>query len=249
MPRPTRTRFTGARGETLAAILDEPDGEARGHALFAHCFTCGKDLKAAHWLGQALAARGIAMLRFDFAGLGQSEGDFSESSLSANVEDLVAAGEHLAREHGPARLLVGHSLGGLAALAAASEMPDVRAVCTISSSFRASHLRRYIDPGEAADRFTVTIAGRKLQLRRGFLEDLERHDMAAHIAGLGRPLLVMHAPEDEVVELAQAEQIFAAARQPKSLVALDGAGHLLMRRDQAERAAGIIAAWAAPYLG
>lgn len=250
MPAPRRTHFVGARGERLAAILDRPDGEVTGFALFAHCFTCTKDLKAAHWIGQALARRGITMLRFDFAGLGQSEGAFEESTLSSNADDLVAAAEFMTREHGPPRLLIGHSLGGVAALVAAPGMPDVRAVCTISSSFSATHLRRYL--ASAADpppeRFDVTIAGRTFQLRRSFLEDLERHDMGERIASLGRPLLVLHAPDDRVVEIDQAERIFAAAAHPRSLVALDGADHLLARREHAERAAALIAAWSEPYL-
>ena len=250
MPRARHTHFASSRGERLAAILDLPDSEPTGWVLFAHCFTCTKDVKAAYWIGQGLAQRGLAMLRFDFAGIGQSEGELAESGLSSNIDDLVAAADFLRSEHAPPKLLVGHSLGGVATLAAASRIPEARAVCTISSSFSADHLVRYLTPdGPPPDRFQVTIANRTLWLRRSFVEDLQRQDMAHHIANLGRPLLVMHSPEDRIVELAQAERIFAAASQPRSLIALDGADHLLSSRAQAARVAELIVAWARPYLG
>jgi putative redox protein len=251
MPRPLRTSFPGARGHRLAAILDLPDREPDAHALFAHCFTCTKDLKAAHWIGRSLAERGVAMLRFDFAGLGQSEGDFGETTLSSNVEDLLAAAEYLRNEHGPPRILIGHSLGGVATLAAAGGVAEARAVCTISSSFQATHLRQHLlgeHRDEAPERLDVKIAGRAFQLRRRFLADLEQHDMAEHIRALGKPLLVLHAPGDRIVEIAQAEQIFAAASQPKAFIALGGADHLLGRREDAEHVAQLIQLWASRYL-
>ena len=251
MPR-TEVRFAGVAGTELVGSLEEPEGPARGRVLFAHCFTCSKDLKAAYWIGQRLAECGLAMLRFDFAGLGQSEGDFVDTTLSSNIEDLVAAARFMEQEHGPVGLIVGHSLGGVATLAAAGRVPSARAVCTISTSFAATHLRRYLvaDHGDAApsEELQVTLAGRSFRLRRSFVEDLARHDMARIIPELGRPLLVLHAPDDRVVEMAQAELIYQAARQPRSIVALDGADHLLTRPVHAHRAADLIAAWALPYL-
>jgi putative redox protein len=252
MSRPQRISFENQQGQRISAILDLPDGEVRAQALFAHCFTCTKDLKAAHWIGQTLAASGIAMLRFDFAGLGESEGEFSESSLSTNIADLSAAAAFLAAEHEAPALLLGHSLGGAAVLAAAGEIPSARAVATISAPFDPAHLRRYLLPPAGADvapeRMEIRIAGRRFQLGRQFLEDLERYDMSERVGSLGRALLIFHSPEDAVVEVEQAGRIFRAARHPRSFIALDGADHLLTNRWDAELVGRMLAVWIGRYL-
>jgi len=272
MPRPLKITIPGADGhQRLAGVLDQPDGDVpvRAHAIYAHCFTCTKDLKAAYRMGQALAGGGVALLRFDFAGLGGSEGDFSETNLSTNVDDLLAAAAWLRAEHEPARLLIGHSLGGLAALFAAGELEEVRAVVTVGTPYEADHLRRRVGLGDGGAgplssqalaqpgpgggpieqaSIEVNVAGRTVQLRGQLFEDLTGHDPAEAIGGLGRPLLVCHAPDDQVVGVEQAERIFETARQPKSFVALDGANHLLNRREDAERVAAVVLAWAEQYL-
>jgi alpha/beta superfamily hydrolase len=252
MPRPLRVSIPGTDGRPqLAAVLDQPDGEVRGHAIYAHCFTCTKDIKAAYRFGQTLAGRGVALLRFDFSGLGGSEGDFSETNLSTNVDDLLVAAGWLRQAHGPARILIGHSLGGLAAIFAAGELPEVRAVVTMGTPYEPDHLRRRVGLAEGAagqGPVEVNVAGRTVQLRGQLFEDLTGHDPAAALSRLGRPLLVCHAPEDAVVGVEQAEKIFGAARQPKNFLALDGANHLLDRREDAERAASLVLAWAERYL-
>ena len=250
---PTETfAFTGHSGHRLDARLDLPEGELRATALFAHCFTCGKDVIAARRIARRLAAMGIAMLRFDFTGLGGSEGDFSATGFTHNVADLVAAAAALADRGLPPALLIGHSLGGAAVLKAALRIDSVRAVVTIGAPF---------DPGHVLHSFTdalpqiaeqgaaeVTLAGRPIRIGQGFVEDIGGHDLAGDIGRLGRALLVMHAPLDAVVGIENATSIFVAARHPKSFVTLDDADHLLSRPADAEYAAEVIAAWSARYL-
>ena len=255
MPHPHNVSFRTAAGVRLAGVIDLPDGAVRAHALYAHCFTCAEDITAAYHIGQALAVGGVAMLRFDFAGLRGSSAGFTATNLSTNVGDLVAAATWL-RKHGSARLLIGHSLGGLAALLAAEDLPEVQAVATIGAPYESDHLRQRVLPesgeddagGGEGERIEVTVGGRSVGLRRQLFDDLAGHDPASAIAGLWRPLLVCHAPDDDLVGMDQADRIFQAARQPKSLVALDGANHLLDRREDAERVAGIVLAWANRYL-
>jgi len=246
-----RITFRGSLGDRLSARLDLPDGEPRAYALFAHCFTCSKDLRAAREISRALAAGGFGVLRFDFTGLGESEGDFAESDFSSNVSDLVAAADFLRAEREAPRLLVGHSLGGAAVIVAAARVSEVRAVATIGAPSEAAHVRETLlreNPDlEGSDEAEVELAGRRFRIRRELLEDLERQNVEAAIAGLDRPLLLLHAPEDEIVGIEHAERLLAAARQPKSLVALDGADHLLTRERDARRAGAVLAAWAGPY--
>lgn len=242
-----------ANGHKLAAKLDAPDGDVRAYALFAHCFTCGKDAIGAHRLAQALAAHGIAMLRFDFTGVGASEGDFADTNFSSNVADLVAAADFLRQHHAAPRLLIGHSLGGTAMLAAAARIAEAAAVVTIGapsdpthmpSLFGTAHMEAILRDGEAL----VPLAGRPFRIKRQFFEDAQAYALQPQIAGLQRALLVMHAPGDDTVPLSNAMEIFSAARHPKSFVTLDSADHLLTRRDDALYVANLIAAWSARYI-
>jgi putative redox protein len=246
-----RLRFRGAFGDELSGRLEQPRGEIRGHALFAHCFTCSKDLRAAREISRALADRGFAVLRFDFTGLGESEGDFAGSDFSSNVSDLVAAADFLRAEREAPSLLVGHSLGGAAAIVAAARITEVRGVATIGAPSEAAHLRdtllRENPELEGSEEAEVELAGRRFRIRRQLLEDLEAQNVEAAVAALERPLLVLHAPDDEIVGIEHAERLFAAARQPRSLVALDGADHLLTDPAGARRAAEVLAAWASRY--
>jgi uncharacterized OsmC-like protein/alpha/beta superfamily hydrolase len=243
-----------AEGQRLAARLELPLDEApEAWALFAHCFTCGKDIKAAYHISKALAARGIAVLRFDFTGLGESEGEFAATTFSSNVDDLVAAAGYLESHHQAPALLIGHSLGGAAVLQAAARIPSARAVAVIGAPAEPTHLARHL--GAARERIQrqgeaeVELAGKTVRLRTEFLEDLEKHRMEATIRGLHRPLLILHAPQDEVVGIDNAGQIFQAARHPKSFISLDAADHLLSRTADARYAGAVIAAWAERYLG
>lgn len=246
-----RVRFPGAEAE-LAGRIDHPQGPPRGWALFAHCFTCGKDLAAARRIADALAQRGFGVLRFDFTGLGQSEGEFADTTFSSNVADLVAAADFLRREQGAPRVLIGHSLGGAAVLAAAQAIEEARAVVTIGAPFEPAHVAHLVEEQapelRAGGEARVRIGQRSFTLRAGFLADLEQQNQPERIAALRRALLVLHSPVDEVVPVDEARKIYQAARHPKSFVSLDDADHLLSRRADAEYAAEVIAAWSARYL-
>jgi uncharacterized OsmC-like protein/fermentation-respiration switch protein FrsA (DUF1100 family) len=245
--------FSSPTGYLLAGRLELPDAPVRGWALMAHCFTCGKNNLAAVRIGRALARAGIGMLRFDFAGLGASGGDFAESSFAANVRDLVAAGQAMSDAGMPPALLIGHSLGGAAALAAAGDMPQVRAVTTIGAPFDVTHVLALFDPASLAaiqqdGETEVLLAGRPFRVSKTFIEDLYKHDQAGRIATLDRPLLIMHAPHDDTVDIDNATRIFTAARYPKSLVSLDDADHLLSRQSDVDCAAAMIISWSSRYL-
>jgi len=246
--RTDRLTFTGSAGSELAARLERPVGPPVAYALFAHCFTCSKDLHAVRRISAALSGLGVAVLRFDFTGLGESEGDFADTSFSSNVDDLVAAADFLRAEHEAPQLLIGHSLGGAAALAAAGRIPEAQAVATIGAPCEPSHVRRLIDASaaeiEERGEALVNLAGRTFRIKQQFLEDLDQQKMEQRIGALGRALLVMHSPVDQYVGIDNASCIFMAARHPKSFVALDGADHLLTRAKDAAFAADIIAAWA-----
>lgn len=248
----TAIRFPAAQGHELAARLELPVGEPRAYALFAHCFTCSKDSKAAVYIAQALAARGIAVLRFDFTGLGTSAGEFAASNFSSNIGDLLAATAYLRRHYAAPQLLVGHSLGGSAMLAAARDIPEARALATIGAPYEARHVEQLIVHGkqEILERgeAQVDIGGRPFTVRRQFLEDLERHDPAKHLGALKRALLILHSPRDAIVGIDNAAKIFTAAKHPKSFVSLDDADHLLTRAEDSAYAAEVLAAWASRYL-
>lgn len=244
--------FPNARGENLSGRLELPDGEPRAWALFAHCFTCSKNIAAASRISRALRDRRIAVLRFDFTGLGNSEGDFANTSFSSNVDDLVAAADYLREEHRAPQILIGHSLGGAAVLVAAPRIPEALAVATVAAPSDTEHLRETLRTRapdiEANGQARVTIGGREFPIRRQFLEDLEEHRLTEAVEWLSPALLVFHAPDDAVVDVSHAERILAAAPQPKSFVALDGADHLLSRPEDADFVAGILCAWVSRYV-
>jgi putative redox protein len=247
-----RFQFTGAGGELLAAALELPDQEPLAYALFAHCFTCGKDVLAAKRIAVALAAKGIAVLRFDFTGIGSSEGDFANTTFSSNVADLVRAADHLRETRNAPAILIGHSLGGAAILAAAGQIPDAKAIVTIAAPSDPAHVT-----GLFADRVAdireqgtveVSLAGRPFPISREFIDDIAEHNLMAHVNKLHRALLVMHAPTDDTVSIDNATRIFLAAKHPKSFVSLENADHLLTRKADAIYVADVIAAWVERYL-
>ncbi len=248
-----RFDFSNAQGERLAALLDRPIEQPRAYALFAHCFTCGKDIRAAKRIAEALTALGIAVLRFDFTGLGSSEGEFANTTFSSNVADLIAAAAALrARWRAPA-ILIGHSLGGAAVLAAAGDLEEVRAVVTINAPADPAHVIGLFKDDAAADIGTagdidVTLAGRPFRISRSFLDDVRQQRLGERIGKLHKALLVFHSPTDEIVGIENASFIFTAAKHPKSFVSLAGADHLLSRRSDASYVANVIHAWAERYL-
>lgn len=248
-----RIRFTGAGGDALVGRITRPPGSApRAWALFAHCFTCGKGIAAATRISRALAERGFGVLRFDFTGLGESAGDFADTNFSSNIEDLVAAANWLRDNEGPARVLVGHSLGGTAALEAAVQIEDCLAVATIGAPARADHVEHLL--GEDRDTIlrdgaaTVDLGGRPFTIRRQFVEDVRRHGLPQSVRGLRRALLVLHSPHDRIVDVENAAELFRHALHPKSFISLDRADHLLSNAADAHYAAEVIAAWASRYL-
>lgn len=250
--KPIRLTFQGHDGAELAARLDMPAGAVRAYALFAHCFTCSKDVTAARRIAEALTGDGIAVLRFDFTGLGGSGGDFASTNFSSNVSDLVKAAGFLREAHEAPKLLIGHSLGGAAVIAAAADIPEAVAVVTIGAPADADHvthnfgadLDRIRDEGRAE----VTLAGRAFTIEKQFLDDLAAQNVRERAARLKKALLVMHAPLDETVGIDNATGIFVAAKHPKSFVSLDSADHLLSDPRDAAYAARVIAGWASRYL-
>jgi fermentation-respiration switch protein FrsA (DUF1100 family) len=244
--------FVGAQGHRLSGAIDFPEAEICSYALLAHCFTCTKSTLATVRIARELASCGIAVLRYDFTGLGASEGEFGDSTFSGNVEDLLAAANAMAGAGREVSLLVGHSLGGAAVLAAAGALRSVKAVATIGAPFEVGHIKHLfgedlealLHSGEAR----VNIGGRPFFMRRSFIDDLEKHDQAQRIRDLKRPLLVMHAPLDQTVSIDNAGAIFTAARHPKSFISLDRADHLLTKVADAQYAANIIATWASRYV-
>ena len=244
--------FPNAEGLRLAGLIDLPAGEPRAYALFAHCFTCGKDVHAAKRIADGLTALGIAVLRFDFTGLGSSEGEFANTTFSSNVADLVAAADHLRRVRRAPALLIGHSLGGAAVLAAASAVPEARAVVTIAAPSDPVHVAGLFADAraqiEARGEVEVKLAGRPFRIRRAFLDDVAEQQLSGRINALHKALLIFHSPTDDVVGIDNASRIFLAARHPKSFVSLADADHLLSRRSDAAYVANVIAAWAERYL-
>lgn len=251
-----RLKFPGAFGDQLVGRLELPDppgSEPAAYALFAHCFTCSKDLKAAGWISRALVARGIAVFRFDFTGIGESAGDFEDTNFSSNLQDLEAAADFLRREHGAPQILIGHSLGGAAVLAAAASIPEARAVATIAAPSDTDHLRetlvRRAPELEERDEAEVDLGGRTFRIKKQLLEDLREGNLQRAVAELGRALLVFHSPVDRVVGIEHARRIYEAAKHPKSFVSLDQADHLLLEDPRDARYVGeVLAAWASRYV-
>ncbi len=247
MPSRRKFQFEGSTGEQLAALLESPDREPVAIALFAHCFTCGKDIAAASRIARALVKRGYAVMRFDFTGLGNSDGDFANTNFSSNVDDLVAAADHLRDEGMPPSILIGHSLGGTAVLNAAHRVPECKGVVTIGSPADAQHVSAQfacdIDTIEAKGEAEVNLAGRKFVIKKQFLDDINQSSVE-HIGHLKAAFLVMHSPVDTTVNISEAERIYKAAHHPKSFVSLDDANHLLTKAVDAEYVADVIAAWA-----
>jgi putative redox protein len=245
--------FPGSHDAVLAGRLELPEGEPRAYALFAHCFTCTKDIFAAGRIAEALAGHGIAVLRFDFTGLGASEGDFAHTNFSSNLQDLIKAADYLRQHYAAPTILIGHSLGGAAVLAAATRVPEAVAVATIAAPADPAHVAHLFTDKraeiEASGEAEVHLAGRPFRIRKQFLDDIAQQSSAAMLGNLGKALLIFHAPHDQIVGIENAATIFQAARHPKSFVSLDDADHLLTRRADAIYVADVLAAWATRYIG
>ena len=247
-----KVTFENRAGQTLSGILDLPASEPIGYALFAHCFTCSKNLKAASNIARALNAADIAVLRFDFTGLGQSEGEFADTNFSSNVDDLLAAVDFLGREYAAPTILVGHSLGGTAVLQAAARVDSAVAVATIGSPSDPGHVAHMFvgseddlrERGEAV----VKLGGRPFLMKQQFLDDLDKQDLPSSVGSLRKALLIMHAPLDDIVEIDNASALFGAAKHPKSFVSLDNADHLLSKEVDSIYAGRVLASWASRYL-
>jgi len=250
-----KLEFENDNGQSLAGLLETPPENVAiaRYALFAHCFTCGKDIAAASRISRALAARGIAVLRFDFTGLGNSDGDFANSNFSSNVSDLIAAAKKLETEYQAPQLLIGHRLGGAAVLAAAHQLESVKAVVTIGAPATAQHVEHLFSSksdlikqeGEAV----VSIGGREFCIKNQMLDDIAQNNSTEQIGALGKALLVFHSPIDIVVSVDQAAEIFMAAKHPKSFISLDQADHMVSKAADSEYVGSTIAAWASRYLG
>jgi len=257
MPNPSQPNarnvtFTGSSGDTLAARLDLPAGRPRAYALFAHCFTCSKDIFAAARIAGELTAHGIAVLRFDFTGLGHSEGEFANTNFSSNIEDLLSAVDYLRENFEAPQILVGHSLGGAAIIAAAPDIPEAKAVATIGAPADAQHVvhnfSASLDEIQEKGVAHVKLAGRDFTIKKQFIDDLKAHSVAERAGQLRKALLIFHAPLDATVGIENAADIYNAARHPKSFISLDDADHLLSRRADAVYVAQVLSAWASRYL-
>lgn len=244
--------FENDSGHSLSGALDAPAAQPVAYALFAHCFTCSKNLKAVANIARALNDAGIAVLRFDFTGLGQSEGEFADTNFSSNVSDLLAAVDYMGREFAAPSILIGHSLGGTAVLQAAAKVSSAVAVATIGSPSEPAHVARMFAGSEdtlrAQGEATINLGGRPFLMKQQFLDDLQKQDLRASVGSLRKALLVMHAPLDNIVEIDNASALFSAAKHPKSFISLDNADHLLSREADSRYAGHVLAAWASRYL-
>lgn len=240
-----------SQGQYLAGLLETPDQKTRAYVLFAHCFTCGKDIAAASRISRFLVQHGFAVFRFDFTGLGNSDGDFANTNFSSNTEDLLSAAHFLEKNYQAPQLLIGHSLGGAAVLAMASQLPKVKAVVTIGAPYEASHVIHnfdaHLDKIEQSGSAKVSLGSREFTIKKQFLDDL-RNQTTEHIQHLNKALLVLHSPIDLTVDISDAEKIYKAAKHPKSFVSLDTADHLLSKSIDSEYVAQTISGWASRYL-
>mmetsp|Transcript_40278 Transcript_40278/g.65979 ORF Transcript_40278/g.65979 Transcript_40278/m.65979 type:complete len:252 (+) Transcript_40278:205-960(+) len=247
-----KVEFTGSTGETLSAKIDLPEANPKAFALFAHCFTCSKDLKAVGNITAALAEIGIATLRFDFTGLGQSSGDFADTNFSSNVDDLVKAYEYMEKEFESPSILIGHSLGGAAVLQASHKMDAVKAVATIAAPAEPAHVKdnfeMSLDEIEEKGEAKVTLAGRPFTIKKQFIDDLEEARMKDFIHNLGKALIVFHSPIDNTVGIDNASKIFTAAKHPKSFISLDKADHLLSDKEDSMYVGKVLGTWAEKYI-
>lgn len=244
--------FPNSKGENLSALLERPAGNIHAYALFAHCFTCSKNIGTATRVCRALAERGIATLRFDFTGLGNSEGDFSNTNFSSNVDDLVSASDFLSEFYEIPKILVGHSLGGAAVIAVTARLPGVRAVVTIAAPSDPAHMHHLLRDSVPEIMHKgwamVEIGGQKFRIKKQFLEDVSEQNLERVLENLDRPLLIMHSPRDELIDIEHAYHLFDVARGPKSFITLESADHLLSNPEDATYAAETIAAWASRYV-
>ncbi len=247
-----KVEFKGALGDKLSGRVDMPEGEIKTCALFAHCFTCSKNLKVVGHITSELAKRNVATLRFDFTGLGQSEGDFANTNFSSNVDDLVAATEFMENEMSGPAILIGHSLGGAAVLQAAHKIPSAKAVVTIGAPCEPQHVKHHFDAHmdeiEETGEAEVTLAGRTFKIKKQFVDDLKAAKMNDFIRNLDRALLVMHSPVDRTVGVENAAHIYSTAKHPKSYISLNKADHLLTNEKYSKYAGSLIAPWASLYL-
>ncbi|PWL30674.1 bifunctional alpha/beta hydrolase/OsmC family protein [uncultured Roseivirga sp.] len=248
-----KLKFPNQDGEQLSAKLELPtDRRVRAYAIFAHCFTCSKNLIAVTHISRGLTSKGIAVLRFDFTGLGESEGEFEDTNFSSNVQDLIVAAEYLEENYGPAKMLVGHSLGGAAVLMAAAKLKNIEAVTTIGAPSDPVHVKHLfqesIDEIKEQGEATVSLGGRPFTIKKQFVDDLAEYEKSDVIKTLKKPLLIMHSPQDDTVDVSNAEKIYTSAMHPKSFISLDGADHLLSKSEDAQYAGEVIAAWAARYV-
>lgn len=251
--RSSKIKFQNKEGKHLAGRLELPaDQHPHNFVIFAHCFTCSKDFSAVRNITRALASEGFGVLRFDFTGLGDSDGNFADTNFSSNVEDLIAAAEFLTNEYKAPSLLVGHSLGGAASIFAAKELESVLAVATIGAPSNPVHVVKQfgeqVDIIEREGIASVKLAGRDFTFKKQFFEDLESHSCKKAAAGLNKALLIMHSPQDTTVSIKNAEEIYLAAKHPKSFVTLDGSEHLLINKENASYVGKIIAGWATRYI-
>lgn len=247
-----KIEFTGSTGETLSAKIDLPEDTPKAYALFAHCFTCSKDLKAVGNITKSLSQIGIATLRFDFTGLGQSGGDFADTNFSSNVQDLVSAYEYMKNEFDTPSILIGHSLGGAAVLQAAHKMDSIKAVATIGAPSDPSHVienfEMSLDEINEKGSAKVTLEGRPFTIKKQFIDDLEETRMHDFIQTLGKALIIFHSPIDNTVGIDNASKIFTAAKHPKSFISLDKAGHLLLEKEDSEYVGKVLGTWAEKYI-